>query len=197
MKHLKFSLILAALIVSAGLAAEPVTRRDAASLQAKIERITKNNATPRKVAAQTPVTEAEVNSYLRYELADRIPAGVKDPWVSILDQGRLAGTATVDLARVAESRKSGGMLDPFNYMTGTLPVAVNGTLRTKNGVATFALESASISGIPVPAWMLQEIVSHYSKSETAPQGVSLDKPFELPSGIREIQLARGQAIVVQ
>ena len=45
--------------------------------------------------------------------------------------------------------------------------------------------------------MLQEIVNHYSKSETAPQGVSIEKPFALPSGIREIQLARGQAIVVQ
>ena len=189
--------MLAALVGSFALAAEPVTRRDAARLQAKIERITKNNATPRKAAAQTPVTEAEVNSYLRYELADRIPAGVKDPWVSILDQGRLSGTATVDLARVAESRKSSGMLDPFNYLSGALPVAVNGTLRTKNGMANFALESASVSGIPVPAWMIQEIVNHYSKSETSPQGVSLDKPFVLPSGIREILLARGQATVVQ
>ena len=51
-----------------------------------------------------------------------------------------------------------------SYLTGSLPLAVNGVLRTKNGVGTFALESASISGVPVPAWMLQEIVSYYSKS---------------------------------
>ena len=197
MKHLKYSVLLAALIVSAALAAEPVTRRDAARLQAKLDRITKNSAAPRKAAAQTPITEAELNSYLRYELGDRMPAGVKDPWVSILDEGRLSGKATVDLARVAETRKSTGMLDPFSYLSGTLPVAATGTLKTKSGVGTFALESASISGIPVPAWMLQEIVNHYSKSETAPQGVALDKPFVLPSGIREVQFARGQAIVIQ
>ncbi len=78
-----------------------------------------------------------------------------------------------------------------------MPLAVNGVLKTKNGVGTFALESAQISGVPVPAWMLQEIVSYYSKSSSAPNGVSIEKPFALPSGIREIQLAKGQALVVQ
>ena len=197
MKHIALSLILAVTLASGILAANPVTRRDAARLQAKIDRITKNSVAPKRAAAQTPVSEAELNSYLRYELGDRIPAGVKDPWVSLLDGGRLSGTATVDLARVGESRKSGGMLDPFSYLTGALPVAVNGVLRTKNGVGNFVVESASISGVPVPLWMLNEIVTYYSKSAAAPQGVSIDKPFVLPSGIREIQLARGQAIVVQ
>jgi hypothetical protein len=82
-------------------------------------------------------------------------------------------------------------------MSGVLPVEVNGTLTTKNGTGSFALESASVSSVPVPAWMLQEIVSYYSKSEASPQGVAIDKPFMLPSGIREIQLAQGQAVVVQ
>ena len=152
-------------------------------------RISKNSAlkAERQIAR---VTEAELNSYLRYEMSDSIPAGVTDPWVSILDEGRLSGKATVDLARVGQSRKSSGMLDPFNFLTGALPVAVNGVLRTKNGVGTFALESASVSGVPVPTWMLQEIVTYYSKSASAPQGVSIEKPFALPSGIREIQLAR-------
>jgi hypothetical protein len=176
-------------------AAEPVSRRDAARLQAKLDRITKNGGGGR--TATTPISEAEVNSYLRYELADRIPAGVTEPWVSLLDNGRVSGRATVDLARVGQSRKSSGMLDPFNFLTGSLPLSVNGVLKTKNGVGSFALESASISSVPVPPWMLQEIVTYYSKSPTAPSGVSIEKPFALPSGIREIQLAKGQALVVQ
>lgn len=198
MKRLAISaLILTTVVTGLLAAADPVSRRDAARLQAKIERITKHSASRGKTAAQTPITEAEVNSYLRFELADRIPPGVQDPWVSILDNGRLSGKATVDLARVGQSRKSTGMLDPFSYLSGALPLAVNGVLRTKNGIGTFALESASLSGVPVPAWMLQEIVGYYSKSESAPAGISIEKPFVLPSGIREIQLAKGQAIVVQ
>jgi hypothetical protein len=197
MKRTTSTALLAALVICGVFAAEPVSRRDAARLQAKIDRITKVTSPRGKTAMTTPVTETEVNSYLRYELADRIPAGVTDPWVSILENGRLSGRATVDLARVGQSRKSGGMLDPFNFLTGSLPLAVNGVLRTKNGVGTFAVESASISSVPVPVWMLQEIVSYYSKSESAPNGVAIDKPFVLPNGIREIRTARGQATVVQ
>lgn len=197
MRHIALPAALFAVLVAGVLAAEPVSRREAARLQAKIERINQHKVARGKAAARTPITETEVNSYLRYELSDRMPDGVKDPWVSLLDEGRVSGKATVDLARVGQSRKSGGMLDPFNYLTGSLPVAVNGVLRTRNGTGTFSLESASVSGIPVPTWMLQEIVSHYSKSESAPKGVSIEKPFVLPSGIREIQLVKGQAIVVQ
>ncbi len=196
MKSSISSALMAIVFVGSVFGAEPVSRRDAARLQAKLDRITKNIGNRTK-AASTPISETEVNAYLRYELSDRIPPGVTEPWVSILDNGRLSGRATVDLARVGQSRKSSGMLDPFNFLTGSMPLAVNGVLKTKDGVGTFALESASISGVPVPAWMLQEIVSYYSKSSSAPNGVSLEKPFELPSGIREIQLAKGQAIVVQ
>lgn len=189
--------LFAGLLVCGLFAADPVSRRDAARLQAKLDRITKGGPVGGKAPATTAITETEVNSYLQFELGDRIPEGVTEPWVSILEDGRLAGKATVDLARVGKSRKSGGMLDPFNFLTGSLPLAVNGILKTKNGVANFAVESASISSVPVPVWMLQEIVSYYSKSEAAPNGVAIDKPFALPNGIREIRTARGQATVVQ
>ena len=137
----------------------------------------------------------ELNSYL-LRARDSLPRRER---ARAFRQGnnRVSGSAIVDLAQVAQSRKSSGMLDPFNLLSGSFPLAVNGVLTTKAGVATFALESASISGVPVPSWMLQEIVSYYSKSSTAPQGVSIDKPFSLPAGIREIRLDRGQAIVVQ
>jgi hypothetical protein len=197
MKRTFSSALLAGVLVCSVSGAEPVSRRDAARLQAKLDRISKNDGNRGKAAATTPITETELNSYLRYELGDRIPPGVTEPWVSLLDNGRLSGRATVDLGRVGQSRKSGGMLDPYSLLTGSLPLAVNGVLTTKNGMGTFALESASLSGVPIPAWMLQDIVGYYSKSPTTPNGVSLEKPFMLPSGIREIQLVKGQAVVVQ
>jgi len=187
---------LGAAAVSAGV--DPVSRRDAARLQAKIDKINKNVAGRRPAAPlRTAVTEAELNSYLQYELGDKMPTGVKNPWVTILGDNRVSGRATVDLAQVAKAHKSTGMMDPYNYLTGSVPIAADGILKSQNGVATFALQSASISGVPVPIWMLQEIVSSYSKSPESPQGIALDKPFALPAGIREIQLARGQAVVIQ
>jgi hypothetical protein len=177
---------------------DPVTRRDAARLQAKIDKINKNVAGRRPATPlRTPVTETELNSYLQFEMGDKLPPGVKNPTVSILGENRVSGTATVDLAQVAKAHKSTGMMDPYNYLTGSVPITANGVLTSRNGMATFALDSASISGLPVPVWMLQEIVSSYSKSPESPQGIALDKPFPLPAGIREIQIARGQATVIQ
>jgi hypothetical protein len=198
-RPLVFFLALLALggAVAAG-GVDPVSRRDAARLQAKIDQINRNVAARRPGAAvRTPVTEAELNSYLKYEMGDRIPAGVTDPWVSIVGDSRVAGRATVDLNQVSQKHKSTGMLDPYNYLTGSVPVTANGMLTSKNGVASFTLESAAISGVPVPVWMLQEIVASYSKTPATPQGVSIDKPFPLPAGIREIQIDPGQAIVIQ
>jgi hypothetical protein len=89
------------------------------------------------------------------------------------------------------------LLDPRNLLMGRLPIAATGTLKTSNGVGRFELESATIGGIPVPKLLLQEIVSHYSRTPQNPAGIGLDDPFELPSGIREILVEPGHAVVVQ
>src|SRR4051812_25060737 len=97
---------------------DQITRRDAARLQAKIDKISKNVAGRRTEGPlRTPVTETELNSYLRYELGDRLPTGVKDPWVTIVGDSRVTGRATVDLSQVSQGHKSSGMLDPYNFLT--------------------------------------------------------------------------------
>jgi hypothetical protein len=146
---------------------------------------------------QTPILENEVNSYLRYELRDQVPAGVTEPTISILGDGRLSGTAVVDLDAVKQSRQSTSWFDPMRLLSGKLPVAATGVLQTQQGTGRFVLESAEISGIPVPKTVLQQVVSYYSRSAQNPSGVNLDDAFELPARIREIRVQPGQAIVVQ
>jgi len=51
--------------------------------------------------------------------------------------------------------------------------------------------------VPVPKFLLQQIVSYYSRSPEFPNGINIDDPFALPARIREIQVQRGQAIIVQ
>jgi len=89
------------------------------------------------------------------------------------------------------------LLDPMNYLMGRLSVTAVGRLRTANGVGHFDLESSSVGSVPIPKILLQEIVSYYSRSPEKPSGIGLDDPFALPARIREIQVERGQAIIVQ
>jgi hypothetical protein len=78
-----------------------------------------------------------------------------------------------------------------------MPVAAAGVLKTHQGVGEFQLESADVAGVPVPKFVLQQIVSYYSRSAEQPSGINIDRTFELPANIKEIQVDRGQAIVVQ
>jgi len=145
---------------------------------------------------RTVVNEAEVNAYLRLKAVAQLPKGVVDPSVTAPGAGRLSGSAIVDLDAVRKSRER-GLFDPAQLLTGRVPVTVTGLLRTRAGIATFELESASVSGIPIPKSLLQELVTYYSRSAEHPDGISLDAQFALPAGIREIAIQAHQAIVVQ
>jgi hypothetical protein len=122
---------------------------------------------------------------------------VVDPSVTALGPGRVSGRAVVDLDAVRKAKNPTSLLDPMNYLFGRLPVTATGTLTTSNGVGRFALESASVGSVPIPKILLQEIISYYSRTPENPGGIGLDDPFALPARIREIQVERGQAIIVQ
>jgi hypothetical protein len=146
---------------------------------------------------RTPFSEAEVNSWFAYRSGEVLPTGVTDPRVTIIGDGKLRGAATVDLEAVAKRRATGGLLDPWSYLGGRLPVTVSGVLRTQNGVGQFDLEEAAVSGIPVPTSVLQDIVAYYSRTADDPGGVRLNESFKLPAQIKQIEVGQGQAVVVQ
>jgi hypothetical protein len=194
-----------AVLVVAALAIAPVagqvrlTKQDADRFQTKLQRIVQFGKVAPVRSAQprsTPVTDAEVNSYLRYHAADEIPVGVLDPMVNALGEGRVSGRAVVDLDAVRK-QKTRGWLDPLGYLTGRLPVTAAGRLTTKDGKGQFHLESAEISGVTVPKAMLQELVGYYSRTPENPRGIDMDAPFELPARIQEIRVGTGTSTVVQ
>ena len=74
---------------------------------------------------------------------------------------------------------------------------MNGILHTQDGRGRFELQSAEVSGVPVPKPLLQELLSHYSRTPELPSGISLDEAFELPANIDKIEVGQGQAVVVQ
>jgi hypothetical protein len=173
------------------------SKRDAELLKQKVASITAFGDRPSNQLHRTAVTESEVNAYLGYDGRAQLPAGVVDPEVSILGTGRLSGRAVVDLDSVRRAKASQSWFDPTNYLTGRLPVTATGRLQTSNGIGRFELESASVGGVPVPKMLLQEIVGYYSRTHENPSGINIDDPFALPARIREIQVERGQAIIVQ
>lgn len=190
-------LIVAGITVSVNAAGPALLRRDADQLKQKIATINQRGANSARRPARTTVTEREVNAYLAFEAADEFPTGVVDPSVTILGTDRVTGRAVVDLDRVRQQRNPTSLLDPVRYLRGRLMVKVTGLVHAKDGVGRFEFEEADVAGVPIPKFLLQQIVSYYSRSSARPSGIGLDDAVSLPSGIQEIRVERGQAIVLQ
>ena len=194
-------LVLAAALAAHGAEQERFTKQDADRFQVKLLRIVERGKLARApaqagAAASTELTDAEVTAYLRHHARDQVPAGIVEPTLMALGDGRVAGRAIVDLDAV-RAQKQRGWLDPLAYLTGRLPLSATGLLITQNGVGRFQLESAELSGVTVPKTVIQELLTFYSRTPDDPDGINMDDPFELPSGIREIRVKKGNAMVIQ
>jgi hypothetical protein len=179
-----------------GAGVEP-SRADAASMVQKVAAINALGQKPAQKLNRTTVTENELNAYLAYEAKDQLPVGLVEPAISIVGGGRVTARAVIDLDAVRKQRATGGALDATSYLSGRVPIAATGLLRTSDGVGRFELESASVATLPIPKSVLQDIIGHYSRTQANPAGIGLDAPFALPARIREIQVEVGRATIVQ
>ncbi|CAN5764074.1 hypothetical protein BH24ACI5_BH24ACI5_06440 [soil metagenome] len=187
------------LLAGHGDAQARLTKADGDRFQTKLGRIVATGNAPRgraRAAQNTMISDAEVNSYLRFHAQEQIPVGVVEPVINAHGDGVVSGSAIVDLDAVRK-QKQRGWLDPMGYLTGRLPLTARGRLTAKDGIGRFHFESAELSGVTIPKTLLQELLSYYSSTPENPKGINMDDPFELPAQIREIRVARGSATIVQ
>lgn len=188
-------------VTVASLAArQDFTRTEADSMERKLSAIIERGNKPKPAATAKPVrtsfTEREVNAFFKFNGPLLMPTGVLDPHITIVDGKQLQARAMVDLDAIRKSQPR-GWLDPLAYVTGKVELRAAGTLSAANGKGTFLLQSATLGGVPIPKSVLQEVVSYYSKTPEYPQGFDLDKPFDLPQNIKQVELQPGAATIVQ
>ena len=179
-------------------AGQALTQREADSFDKKIGALIQRGAATGAAARplRTPLTDREVNAYFKFQGAQYLPVGVINPSLQILDNARLSAVATVDLDAVRNSKER-GWTDPFTYMSGQLDIRIVGKVHAAGGKGTIEIESATLSGVPIPHILLQELVSYYSKTPENPNGFSLDQQFNLPQRIQQVDFQRGSAVIVQ
>ena len=152
------------------------------------------------VASDGPVftllPEHQINAFLKFQGADRLPNGISDARVEIGSDSLLTVEAVLDLDLIRNSRPR-HWLDPIRYLGGRLAVSASGRARSGAGVATLEVESVTVGGIAMPVRVLEEIVHHYTRRQQHLQEGGSTGPIHLPYRIREIRLSPGLAVVVQ
>jgi hypothetical protein len=178
-------------------AAVQLSREQGAKLALKIDGLNKNAAIEPVRSRTTPMSELEVNSYLAFNINDKIPRGLANPDIRMVGDGQLAGRVFVDIDEFKRHRSAGGLLDPLSYISGQVPLTARGVLHTRGGRGQFQLASAEIHGVPVPKPIVQELVSFFSRTPENPHGFNLDSPFNLPAKIREVTVNPGETLLLQ
>jgi hypothetical protein len=179
------------------MAAENLTPQLAAAFEKKIVAVQANARIEAKAPRSTQFSEAETNSYLKFNAGPLLPVGLAEPVITIHGAGRVTGRAVVDLDVVRQKQSSGGWFDPTSYMTGKLPVSAVGRIVTADGKGRFELETAEVSGIPVPKTLLAQMVNYFTRTAENPRGSSIDDTFELPAEIERIDIATGRFTIIQ
>ena len=191
-------LLIAALTAPVG-AAQTLSRAEADTMNAKIERIVAAAEAERPTDAPplvTSFTDRETNAYIQFYGHEFLPPGVAEPRVRFGDAGRVAARAVVDLDAVRAARER-SWLDPLAFVTGSVEVIANGAVATDRGQGVVRFESATVGGISVPKAVAQELLRFYTRSPERPGGFAFDEPFPLPPGVRSITVDTGRATLVQ
>lgn len=190
--------VVCAVLMTPAVIAQDQSRAEADRMGKKLVAIVQRSmfVPARAAPLRTTFSDRELNAYLAHHGTEQLPTGVKNARVQMYDGNKLETRAIVDLDAVRTSQTRGWM-DPLAYVTGSLEVVTIGTFSGSGGKGVFRYESGTVGGVPIPRAVMQEVIAYYSKSDELPKGINLDEPFPLPAGIREVQVRKGAATVVQ
>jgi hypothetical protein len=158
-------------------------------LQSKIDHIKKvGQSSNQHPNIETEVSEEELESYVLFSLRDQIPFQLDSINVKLTP-----GTVAADTQMTFNSNTTGNpVLDAL--VGGTHNLSVRSRLSGADGVGKFDLEEVRVDGIPVPKVLIQTLVDKYVKPKYP--DVDLKAPFDLPWGIRAIDIGEGKARIV-
>jgi hypothetical protein len=168
-----------------------VSREAAKSLQAKIRLLAA--LPPGKLGPIQPivVTEAETNSYLKYNGREFLPPGVNDPEIHISPE-RIDGTADVDFNQLNRASKTddwGAKMLAVAF-PGKQRVSASGRLDTSSGQGKVTIRDVRVGSFAVPDALVSFLLASYVQKRYR---LDLSKPLPLPDHVTRIELGSGNA----
>ncbi len=134
----------------------------------------------------------EINAYLRFAAAARIPQGVEDPELEFRDGGSLI-RARIDLAKAGSAVEE---LPPLMrlLLRGTRTVTLDVDYQASDGYAVAKLVSMRVEELELSGAVLEWFLDACSPPELRPY--LLGQKVKLQGGMREVRLEPGRAVIV-
>jgi len=138
------------------------------------------------------VTEEELNAYLSAKLHQQHQKAVESIAL-LLKEGTFLTRVevNVDELQFPVDDVTTGYLRLL--LKGIQTLEIEGTLEAENGMATYRVQEARLSGIPIPARLVNNLLSSLGKKNDPPFDPS--QPFEMPYGIQSFTFQPGTVIM--
>lgn len=177
------------LIALAGVPLLLASSADYLSARRKLDLIEQERVRP---GSRVVLTPAELNAYARREVAEAVPAGVRDPRIE-LGMNSATATAWVDFAKL---REAGG--EPPGWLMSQLlegerPVRVTARIRSGGGRATVDIDQVQVSGVTIEGRVLDFLIRNYFLPRVP--DAKIGQPFALGHRIERISVQPAQVDV--
>ncbi|MCH8319854.1 MAG: hypothetical protein IH790_02710 [Acidobacteria bacterium] len=138
------------------------------------------------------VTEEELNAYLSAQLHQQHQKAVESI-VLLLKEGTFLTRVEVNVDEIEfpVDDVTTGYLRLL--LKGIQTLEIEGTLEAENGMATYRVQEARLSGIPIPARLVNNLLSSLGKKNDPPFDPT--QPFEMPYGIQSFTFQPGNVIM--
>ena len=160
------------------------TTKNALKVKHILRKIKMHQTQPDKKVNSEKVTEAELNAYISYRLAQEKNTPIHNLKVNLLDSNQVHGTIQLD-----------GKALNLNLLFGeTLLFNFKGIVHSQKGAARIDLKSLKLNGQPVTPQMLDLIIRTVAQiNGTEARG--LGDWYDLPKGIKYIMVYQDMVIL--
>jgi hypothetical protein len=161
----------------------------------KLEMLEKFEHDPRAKRVPVSLFESELNSYVRFALAEKVPRGLRDVRI-VLRDNRLELRGLANLSEFSDLKeKAAGAASFLSLLGGELAVEIVADFKSDRGFGQFDLVSAQVGPVPLSPAVVGDIVARATVDATRPNGFDIRAPFRLPYAARRIRPQQALATV--
>ena len=172
-----------------------LTRELSDALGKKLEMLEKFDRDPRAKRSPVDVSESELNSYVRFALAEKVPRGLREVRI-VIRQGRLELRGLANLSEFSELKQKAASAASFlSLLGGEMAVEVVADFKSDRGFGQFELLTAQIGPVPISASVVSDIVARATTDATRPNGFDIRAPFRLPYSAKRIRPQQALATI--
>jgi len=136
------------------------------------------------------LTEPDLNAFLAAKIKERPRKDVESLRVEMKD-ALFTTFIKIDFDEVEIKGDSMTASLLKALLRGTQTIEVDGRLQTENGKGTYLVERATLNGMPLPASLVNSILSSVGKRQDPPFDPT--EQFDLPYGVKTITVTLGKA----